>query len=106
MGDPKTAFDRFLDEQMADPAFANEYEQARREIASADALIAALDAARVELGMSKAELARRVALQPAAVRRLFSAEQPNPTFATLVSLADAVGFKLQLVPKDHEDAAE
>jgi len=105
MAASKTSFDKFLEEQMADPEFAAEYEEARREIDSADACMRVIDAVRIDLGMSKAELARRVSMQPAAMRRLLSAKDANPTFSTLMSIADAVGFKLQLVPKDEKEVA-
>lgn len=43
------------------------------------------DEARVQQGMTKAELARRAGMAPEAVRRLFTAEGPNPTAATLIA---------------------
>ena len=53
----KTGFDRFLDEKLSDPAFRGEYESARAEIAATDSLIRALEGARADRGISKAELA-------------------------------------------------
>src|SRR5258705_13131289 len=44
---------------MQDPEYRAAYEQAAREIAQTDAVIRQLDALRVDLGISKAELARR-----------------------------------------------
>ena len=60
-----------------------------------DAVVAALDERRVELEMSKAELARVAGLTPAVVRRLFSTDRPNPTLGTLVALASAMGLELR-----------
>ena len=57
----------------------------------------ALDDRREELGITKAELARRADLAPEAVRRLFSTDQPNPTITTLAALADALG--VEFVPR-------
>ena len=51
------------------------------------------------LGMTKAELARRADLTPEVVRRLFSADSPNPTIGTLTALADSLG--LELVPQEQ-----
>jgi ribosome-binding protein aMBF1 (putative translation factor) len=95
----KTAFDKYFDEQMAGPAFREGYERARREIDTVDQLVRALDEARVGAGMTKAELARKISAKPEVLRRFFTVDSPNPTFSTVVKLADALGFALQLVPK-------
>ena len=95
----KTGFDKFLDEQMRDTKFREGYEKIRSEIDAVDGLVRALDTARVDLGLSKAELARRIAAKPAMVRRLFTADQANPTLATVVKVAEALGYDLSLVPK-------
>lgn len=65
-----------------------------------DAFIRALDDARVDAEVSKAELARRVSSKPEAVRRLLTASSANPTLRTVVSLAAALGLRLELVPED------
>jgi len=79
------------------------HEAAARRIRRIDELVRAIDARRVELGWTKAELARRAGMPPEAVRRLFSVEGPNPTAATLVALADALD--LELVARPAERAA-
>src|SRR3546814_21148690 len=73
-----TGAERYLAGQLADPEYRDAYDEARRRIAQVDELVRALDGRRVELGLSTAELARRADLAPAAVRRLFSIESPNP----------------------------
>ncbi len=73
------------------------YLSARRRIAQVDALVQALDERREQLGLTKAELARRADLAPEAVRRLFSVNAPNPTATTLFALAEALD--LELVPR-------
>src|SRR3546814_7802458 len=85
-----TGAERYLAGQLADPEYRDAYDEARRRIAQVDELVRALDGRRVELGLSKAELARRADLAPEAVRRLFSIESPNPTASTLAALADAL----------------
>jgi DNA-binding phage protein len=95
---PKTAFDRYFDEQMKDPAFAAEYRAGRAEIDAIDKLIRALDAARLISGLSKAELARKIGAQPEMVRRLLTAPRGNPTMDTVLKVATALGFHLELVP--------
>ena len=57
-----------------------------------------LDQRRCNLDLSKAELARRANLRPEVIRRLFSAERPNPTLATLVALAEALELELAAKP--------
>jgi DNA-binding phage protein len=95
---PKTAFDRYFDEQMKDPAFAVEYRAARAEIDAIDKLIRALDAARLIEGLSKAELARKIGAQPEMVRRLLTTPKGNPTMDTVLKVASALGYHLELVP--------
>ncbi len=95
----KTGFDKLFDDQMRDSKFREGYEKIRSDIDIVDGLVRALDEARVSLGLSKAELARRVAAKPAMIRRLFTADEPNPTLATFVKLAEALGYDLSLVPK-------
>lgn len=94
----KTAFDRYFDRRMKDPAFASAYKEARTVIDSTDALIHALDQARLLVGVSKADLARQMEARPEIVRRLFTASDANPTLATVLKLAEALGFHLELVP--------
>ncbi|MBI5481429.1 MAG: helix-turn-helix transcriptional regulator [Deltaproteobacteria bacterium] len=105
----KTAFDRYFDNRMKDRAFAAAYSEARAVIDSTDALIRALDKARLLAGVSKAELARQIETRPEVLRRLFTAADSNPTLSTILKLAGALGYRLELVPERragaHEDAA-
>jgi len=97
----KTGFDKFVDAQMKNTGFTAAYAKAKQEIFTVDAIVRALDAARVDLGMSKAELARRISARPEIVRRLFTDEQANPTMATVVKIAEALGLRIEIVPADH-----
>ena len=92
-----TAFDRYVAEQTETPSIAKELAESRREIDAVDQIVRALDTVRVAEGMSKAELARAISAKPEAVRRLFTKASPNPTLATVVSLAKALGYRLELV---------
>ena len=80
---------------MRDPEYRHAYEEARERIAQIDALIRALDERREHLKMTKADLARLAGVKPEAIRRLFSAERPNPTIATVVALADAMDMEIR-----------
>ena len=97
MAHRKTGFDRYVDEQMRDPEMRRAYEVARARIYMVDGLVRALDDARESLGITKAELARRLGAEPAAVRRLLTSPQPNPTMTTFVAAADALGLEVRVV---------
>ena len=100
---PRTGAERYIAKQKEDPEFRAAHEAAARRIRHIDELVRTIDARRIEVGWSKAELARRAGMPPEAVRRLFSVEGPNPTASTLVALADALG--LELVARPAERAA-
>ncbi len=89
---------RRRDERLQDPEFQREYDAARRQIEQVDAVMRALDLLRVEAGLPKAELARRIGKNPAAVRRLFSAEG-NPELGTIAALAAALDAEIKIVPR-------
>jgi DNA-binding phage protein len=83
-----------------DPEFRAEFERQRRAISTVDAIVNELDALREQRRMSKAELARAINKNPAAVRRLLTASG-NPELRTVVAMADALGAELRLVPKSR-----
>jgi DNA-binding phage protein len=99
------AFDRFVAEKMQSPAFAEAYLSERAEIDAIDAVIRAIEAARIETGISKTALARRIAASPESVRRLLTAERVNPTLVTVLRLFAAVGLQLSVAPAPHRKAA-
>ena len=92
----RTAFDRYVTRRRRDATFNRAFQQASAEILAVDEFVRALEAARVNLGMTKAELARRIGSNPAAVRRLLSARRANPTLNTMIALASALGLSLRL----------
>jgi DNA-binding phage protein len=106
MSRPKTAFDRFFDEQIETPAFAAEYRAARAEIDAIDKLLRALDAARLIGGLSKADLARKIGSQPEMMRRLLTDPRGNPTMDTVLKVASALGYHLELVPNGGRSGAK
>ena len=85
-----------------DPVYRAAYEQSAREIAQTDAVIQALDTLRTDLGVSKAELARRVNRNASSVRRLFTANQVRPELPLIVALADALGAELRVIPQSPQ----
>lgn len=94
--------ERRRERRMQDPEYRQAYERAAHELAQTDAVIRELDSLRAGLGISKAELARRVNRNASSVRRLFTASQVRPEFPLIVALADALGAELRLVPRTPE----
>jgi ribosome-binding protein aMBF1 (putative translation factor) len=91
--------DRRLAKRLTDdPDFAAEYARERRAIDAIDSIIRTLDELRVDLGLSKAELARMIDKNPASVRRLLTAAA-NPELGTVVAMADALDADVVLVPR-------
>lgn len=90
----RTGAERYLRDRAKSPEYRDAYDRLRAQIDAMDNVIQALDARRNELELTKAELARRSGLKPEAIRRLFSADRPNPTLATLVAVADALGLSI------------
>lgn len=84
---------------MQDPEFGSAYERATREIKQTDQVIRALDELRVDLGMSKAELARRINRNPSSIRRLFTASSARPELPLVAAIADALGAEVRVVRK-------
>jgi len=89
-------------ERMQDPEYRKAYERTAHEVAQTDAVIRELDSLRVNLGMSKAELARRVNRNASSVRRLFTASQARPELPLIIALADALGAEVRVVPRTAE----
>jgi transcriptional regulator with XRE-family HTH domain len=92
-----------LTHDLEDPQFLREYVAQSIRIATIDRIVNELDAARETAGLSKAELARAINSEPAAVRRLFSAGQVNPTLGTLAEVAAALGMRVVLEPLEAGD---
>jgi ribosome-binding protein aMBF1 (putative translation factor) len=91
--------ERRRERRMEDLEYRLAYEQAARELAQTDAVIRELDSLRADLGISKAELARRVNRNASSVRRLFTASQVRPELPLIAALADALGAELRVVPR-------
>lgn len=65
--------ERRREQRMQDPEYRAPYEREALEVAQTDAVIRQLDVLWADLGMSKAELGRRVNRNASSVRRLFTA---------------------------------
>jgi hypothetical protein len=93
----KTGFEKFFDGQIKSPSLAKKYAEARSEVDAIDTMVRALDAAREASGLTKADLAVALETRPEVVRRLFTTKHPNPTVSTLIRLAAALGYRVELV---------
>jgi len=83
-----------------DPEYAEALRSERARIDAIDRIVRALDDAREQQGLSKAELARRTDKRAEFIRRLFTAEAPNPTLETVVEVAAALGLEVELIAKE------
>lgn len=92
-----TYHQRRLNRRLQDSEFREHFEQAKAEIEQIDEVIRALDDLRVELGISKAELARRIGKNAASIRRLFTSES-NPELGTVAAIANALNARLKIEP--------
>jgi ribosome-binding protein aMBF1 (putative translation factor) len=89
-------FERRLARRLQDPGFRSEYDRASRDIEQTIAVLRSLDARREAIGISKAELARKIGKRPEVVRRLFSAGG-NPELNTVTAMAAVLGGEIQMV---------
>lgn len=93
-----SAYREYRDQRLADPEFRSHYERHRRDIDAVDRVVAAIEARRVELGLTKADLARLVGRKPESVRRLLSGNLVNPTLTTVSEMATALGMEMVMRP--------
>lgn len=94
-----TSFDRRFARWMQDPDFAENYAAHRARIDAIDTLMQTLDEERERQKLSKADLARRIDAEPAAVRRLFTESRPNPQIGRLVEIAHELGLEITVRPR-------
>ena len=87
-----------LHEDLQDPEFRRAFVLETMRIAATDDIVNAFDEARERAGISKADLARAIGMEPASIRRLFSSGSPNPTIGTLSDIATALGLRITIEP--------
>ena len=101
-----SAFWNDLGHDLEDPDFLREYVVESMRIATIDKVVNALDDAREAAGLSKAELARAIQVEPATIRRLFASEKSNPTLGTLAEVAAALGMRITLEPLAEDERTQ
>jgi transcriptional regulator with XRE-family HTH domain len=97
----KTNFDRYLEEQMNDPAFAERFEQAG-EAWDVALQIAAL---RERAGLSQKDLARKLKTSQQNISRLESPAYEGHSLAMLRRVAKALSAKVRVVFEPENEAA-
>lgn len=105
-----TAAERYFEARAAhSPEYRQALDTARTRIAAVDGVVRALEERRRDLGLSKAELARRAGMRPEVVRRILGAGPANPTLSTVISLASAMALDVTIsgpVGHTHSGASE
>lgn len=101
-----SAFWNDLARDLEDPEFLREYVVESMRIATMDKIVNALDEAREAAGLSKADLARAIQVEPATIRRLFASEKPNPTLGTLAEVAAVLGLRITVEPLPKDERAQ
>lgn len=89
----------YFGRRLADPAIAEAVRLERERVDAIDRIIRALDDERERQGLTKAELARVTNKRAEFVRRLFTAESPNPTLETVIDVAQALGLEVTLTAR-------
>lgn len=84
-------FRDYLQQQLADPAFATEYEAMRPEYEAIRAVIAA----RLESHMTQKELAEKTGIRQSNISRIESGAA-SPTISTLSRIAAGMGKQLKI----------
>lgn len=92
-----------LQQDLQDPEFRRAYVLESMRISATDDIVNAFDEAREHAGISKADLARAIGMEPASIRRLFSTGAPNPTIGTLTDIATALGLRITVEPLPAAD---
>jgi ribosome-binding protein aMBF1 (putative translation factor) len=90
------AFQKYLDEQLADPEFKKGFDRELAHLQAFVELVRAFDRARERQKLSKKDVADRMGRHPSAVSRLLKGDGANPTLETIADMADAVGVQVSI----------
>jgi ribosome-binding protein aMBF1 (putative translation factor) len=94
----ETGAERYFHQRQRASEYATAYKEARRQIDDIDRIVRTIDERRLALGLTKAELARRIGSRPESVRRLLSTRHSNPTLATVIALAHELDLDILALP--------
>jgi DNA-binding phage protein len=93
------AFDRYLADLYPNEEARERFRRRVRAVHLATELMRAMDDIRQAAGVSKVTVAARMKRNPAAVSRLFTSPDANPTVTTLIEMLDALEFRLEVSVK-------
>ena len=96
---PPSRWEQIRERLLEDPEAREQYQRTFQATVESRHLLQAIEAERERAGLTKAELARLAGTNPAAMRRLLTAETSNPTLRTLLAIFDALGLEFSLRPK-------
>ncbi|NJC69164.1 XRE family transcriptional regulator [Planosporangium thailandense] len=105
MDHTRSAFWDDLAENLNDPEFLRAYIVESMQIQTVDRLVNELDAARAAAGMTKADVARAILANDAAIRRLFTQAGGNHTVGTMSAVAAVFGLRLTFEPLPEAERA-
>ena len=92
-----SAIERMIEERdRREAGFADVVESEQAEIRAFDDVVNVILERLNELGCTREELATSAELNAAALRRLLSSASANPTFATMMSIAEALGLRIDI----------
>ena len=95
-------FEQRLGKRLQNPEVAAGY----REMGVELALMQALDTIRKQQHLSQEQLAARMGKKREAISRLFSADDINPTFSTLIELLSALNLTADITIRQAEEGEE
>lgn len=87
-----------LKERLKNDVFAREFQRERRKLRIAYSL----HKARMAKGWTQKELAEKANMTQQMVSRIENAGTPQFTFGSLLRMADALGFEVDIVPSDDK----
>lgn len=92
-----SAIERMIEERdRREAGFAEVVEYELAEIGAFDDVVNVILERLSELGWTREELATRAELNAASLRRLLTSTSANPTFATMMSIAEALGLRIEI----------
>ncbi len=79
-------WEEFREQLLSDPEVRDEYERTFHATVAFRKILQIIEAERGKAGLSKAELAQLIGVNPASLRRLLTAEGSNPTLKTMLAI--------------------
>lgn len=88
--------EELITEKRQDPTFMAEIERGSAVLIAVNALLVEVNALRMQLGWTKADLARAAGMHPSNLRKLLSTGEKNFEIETFVRVVQALGGELKI----------